>query len=84
MIQHREGASKVAHVITSESSLCALLGPGAVQGTHTGYVSIVSNAYTRYPGRVASSVRLDRAGICMERRCAASKTPFFVKKTAFT
>ena len=50
------------------------------QGTHTGYVSIVTNAYTRYPGRVASSVRLGHAGICMERRCAASKTPLFVKK----
>ena len=83
MIQHREGASKVAHAIASESSVCALLGPGAVQGTHTGYVSIATNVYAIPRARG----ELSEAGPCRHIHGAALcrvQDTIIRKKNAFT
>ena len=83
MIQHREVASKVGRAIASESSVCDLLSPDTVRGTHTGYVSIETNVYAIPRARG----ELSEAGPCRHMHGAALcrvQDTMVRKKTAFT
>ena len=75
------GASKVAHAIASESSVCALLGPGSVRGSIC--VSTATNMYAipRTRGE------LSEAGPCRHMHGAALcrvQDTIVCKKTTFT